>query len=211
MFAHRATYAMHCNPLAMHSRQPPQADAHRRAAIALAASTLLHGILLLLFFDQEVRLLKGPAYPGLTVWLSAKPPVPADPHDRRTSQPAQTLSPGSVSASPSPSPQPDSDGVSALQASPSALSAPPESDATAPTHIDIDAAYGIARQAAKSSPGASAVARDAIEPPMEQVTPLSRGMSKAARQDCRSAHAGLGLFALPFLIANTIADRGCKW
>jgi len=40
---------------------------------------------------------------------------------------------------------------------------------------------------------------------------LDHEMSKAARADCRNAHADMGLFALPALAIDTMRGTGCKW
>lgn len=46
--------------------------------------------------------------------------------------------------------------------------------------------------------------------PAEQ-SDIARGIAKSARPPCRNAHADKGLLALPFLLADTVTDRGCKW
>lgn len=40
---------------------------------------------------------------------------------------------------------------------------------------------------------------------------LAREIEKASRPPCRDAHAAQGLLALPFLLADTVMDKGCKW
>ena len=40
---------------------------------------------------------------------------------------------------------------------------------------------------------------------------LGRDIDKAARSDCRTAHAGKGLFAPLFLAHDALTERGCKW
>jgi len=40
---------------------------------------------------------------------------------------------------------------------------------------------------------------------------LAKGIARSARPRCRDAHADLGLLALPFLLADTVRDDGCKW
>lgn len=181
-----------------------------RAAYALAVSILLHGMLLLLFIEQGARLVDIPAHRGLTVMLPMKPLAFVAQDERETSQSAEVTSTRPRTLDRSNSQQADTDNVSASQPSQSLSS---ESETTTLPHIDIDAAYGIARQAARSSRSASASVRMEAALPLEQETQLSRSVSKAARPDCRTAHAGLGLFALPFLIADSITnrDRGCKW
>jgi hypothetical protein len=43
------------------------------------------------------------------------------------------------------------------------------------------------------------------------LSPLGQGIAKSARPPCKDAHAAKGLLALPFLLTDTIVDRGCKW
>ncbi|WP_241059824.1 hypothetical protein [Achromobacter xylosoxidans] len=40
---------------------------------------------------------------------------------------------------------------------------------------------------------------------------LAKGIAQSARPPCRQAHAHLGLLAVPFLLADTVRDGGCKW
>lgn len=77
--------------------------------------------------------------------------------------------------------------------------------------IDMESAYAIARQYSKSSRGPGGQPANSDPPILERETPLGRSIARSARQDCRTAHAGLGLFAIPMLIADTISDGGCRW
>jgi len=54
------------------------------------------------------------------------------------------------------------------------------------------------------------VVRLGPKPPVEQ-SEIARGIAKSARPPCKNAHADMGLLALPFLLADTVTDRGCKW
>ncbi len=40
---------------------------------------------------------------------------------------------------------------------------------------------------------------------------LASGVSNARRADCRHAHSGAGLLALPMLALDAVRDTGCKW
>ena len=40
---------------------------------------------------------------------------------------------------------------------------------------------------------------------------LEQTLSRAARGDCRTKHAHMGLLAIPFLVTDTVSDTGCKW
>jgi len=88
---------------------------------------------------------------------------------------------------------------------------PPSLENSPSSPIDIETAYAVARQSSKSSRGMGSQSANPEPPALESETPLGRSIAKSARPDCRTAHAGLGLFAIPFLIADTITDRGCKW
>ena len=46
---------------------------------------------------------------------------------------------------------------------------------------------------------------------LSQSEKLGRNIAKGARPDCTTEHANLGLLAIPFLIADTLTDTGCKW
>jgi len=187
---------------------PQQSPVNRRVAIAFGVSTFLHGLVLLLFLDHGVRFADLPAHLSLTVMLPMKPLAPVTPDDRQTSQSAKTTSHQLLAPDRFAQQQADTSTASASEPSSQASH---ESEGTAQQHIDIDAAYRIARQAARSPRKAPASVQIETAAPLEQETLLSRSISKAARPDCRTAYAGGGLFALPFLIASAIADRGCKW
>lgn len=44
-----------------------------------------------------------------------------------------------------------------------------------------------------------------------KVKPIESAQRDQPRGDCRNAHADKGLLAVPFLIADTIRDKGCRW
>lgn len=77
--------------------------------------------------------------------------------------------------------------------------------------IDLERARALARASAVGSEKT----RDArFEPPSqerESEGALAKGIAKALRPDCREAYSGAGLFAVPFLLRDTLSDRGCKW
>ena len=54
----------------------------------------------------------------------------------------------------------------------------------------------------------------AVRPELRARTPqelLERRLSRAAREDCRTKHAHMGLLAIPFLVTDTVNDTGCRW
>jgi hypothetical protein len=78
--------------------------------------------------------------------------------------------------------------------------------------IDLDAARRVARESAKSRSGIYTQGHPWLAnaaPEME--TPIARAIAGAERPDCRRAYAGLGLFAIPALLLDTLRDAGCKW
>lgn len=78
--------------------------------------------------------------------------------------------------------------------------------------IDIDAARRIARQMARAQGQSPATQHPRHAPPaIERDTPLGQAIARSARSDCRRAYAGAGLFAIPLLIRDAVADGGCKW
>jgi hypothetical protein len=56
--------------------------------------------------------------------------------------------------------------------------------------------------------------QDSARPNLHARTPqevFERTLSQAARGDCRTKHAHMGLLAIPFLVTDTVSDTGCKW
>ncbi|MDZ5618872.1 hypothetical protein U2261_29955, partial [Achromobacter xylosoxidans] len=90
-------------------------------------------------------------------------------------------------------------------AGPSSPSAP----AAAPAH---DFRWRAEDAAALGAPRARGQARVDLAPkaPAEP-SALAKGIAQSARPPCRQAHAHLGLLAVPFLLADTVRDGGCKW
>lgn len=90
----------------------------------------------------------------------------------------------------------------------------PRPDAAAPAgesapSIDLDAARKRAREIASESIGTRGILA-ALPPPPERKTKES-ALEKAAKPDCRTAYAGMGLLAVPVLVASTIGDGACRW
>lgn len=76
--------------------------------------------------------------------------------------------------------------------------------------VDVEAARDMARTMARARPGNPAVPRQ--EPlSTEHETALERSIARSSTSDCRTAYAGAGLFAIPFLIRDVVSDGGCKW
>jgi hypothetical protein len=77
-------------------------------------------------------------------------------------------------------------------------------------HIDRAASRDRAREIASGRTGTRGVFNPLPVPP-ETKTKEALAIEKAVRPDCREAYAGLGLLAVPALVANAISDTGCKW
>ena len=88
-----------------------------------------------------------------------------------------------------------------------------------PPRIDLDASRRRAREIASESKG-SRGALPLLPPPPDdserdalrnRKPTLSEMIEKAIKPDCRNAYAGLGLLAIPPLIASSIGNGGCNW
>jgi len=74
--------------------------------------------------------------------------------------------------------------------------------------IDRDALLARVREIAREGTGQRAL----VELELPQPVRLPKNpFDKAAKPDCRTAYAGLGLLAIPVLLASAIADTGCNW
>jgi hypothetical protein len=95
------------------------------------------------------------------------------------------------------------------------LEATPPRDTTTPDgapRLDLDATRRLAREINREPvPASRGRALIMTSPPPETESRLGRAIAKAAQPDCRDAFAGLGLLALPILIAEAITDTGCRW
>lgn len=76
--------------------------------------------------------------------------------------------------------------------------------------LDLDAARKRAREIASEATGTRGIL-PALPPPPERKSKESIALEKAIKPDCRTAYAGMGLLAVPALVASTIGDGGCRW
>jgi hypothetical protein len=93
-----------------------------------------------------------------------------------------------------------------------AEAATPSPPASRPLVLDEPTLHQ-ARTAARRG-GVGALAESAGVPLATARSPAEQradGVQRAVRPDCRVAHAGKGLFAVPFLLRDAMADDGCKW
>ena len=93
----------------------------------------------------------------------------------------------------------------------------PRRDVVAPPseapRIDLDAARKkAAREIVSEGSGSRGVFSIPSPPPPEKKSKEAMAMEKAIKPDCRTAYAGLGLLAVPVLVASAIsADGSCRW
>jgi hypothetical protein len=85
----------------------------------------------------------------------------------------------------------------------------PAGESGAP-RIDMDAARQRARDIASETTSTRGIL-PALPPPPERISKESHALEKAVKPDCRTAYAGMGLLAVPALVASTIGDGGCRW
>ena len=92
----------------------------------------------------------------------------------------------------------------------------PRRDVAAPegepggTRIDLEAARKRAREIASEATSTRGIL-PALPPPPEKKSKESIALEKAIKPDCRTAYAGMGLLAVPALVASSIGDGGCRW
>jgi len=76
--------------------------------------------------------------------------------------------------------------------------------------LDMEAARQRAREIASETTSTRGIL-PALPPPPERQSKESHALEKAIKPDCRTAYAGMGLLAVPVLVASTIGDAGCRW
>jgi hypothetical protein len=87
--------------------------------------------------------------------------------------------------------------------------AAPPGESGAP-RIDMEAARQRAREIASETTSTRGIL-PALPPPPERLSKEGNALEKAIKPDCRTAYAGMGLLAVPVLVASTISDGGCRW
>jgi hypothetical protein len=87
--------------------------------------------------------------------------------------------------------------------------AAPPGESGAP-RIDMEAARQRAREIASETTSTRGIL-PALPPPPERLSKESNALEKAVKPDCRTAYAGMGLLAVPVLVASTIGDGSCRW
>lgn len=127
--------------------------------------------------------------------------------------------PGEPAAPPAIAPQPTRPGPALRQGTPDAdedifrqrRDVPtPSTEPGAAPRIDLDAAKKRAvRAIANEGSGSRGVLPFPLPVPPEKKS--KDAMEKAIKPDCRTAYAGMGLLAVPALVASAIGDGGCRW
>ncbi|MGZ5181494.1 MAG: hypothetical protein ACXWC2_13500 [Ramlibacter sp.] len=175
-----------------------------RKAFALLLVLAGHALLLTIRLPQRTPRPDSRSGPPISVRLLAPAPSPAATSARRAAEPARHRVPAQAARPPgtitserepgTPPPAPDA-GTGAADPGPATrASLPPMLDLPPPPPPPTLAERARARSG-----------------PVSQETPLQRGMARSARPDCQHAYAGLGLFAIPALLRDSLRDDGCRW
>jgi hypothetical protein len=78
--------------------------------------------------------------------------------------------------------------------------------------ITAESLRGRTREIAREGSGTSGVLNVVPPPPpQERKDTLAEGIAKAAKPDCRTAYAGMGLLAVVPLVASSVGNGGCRW
>lgn len=142
-----------------------------------------------------------PSSPVLPKSSAPSPSEPAKPSAPRQAPPAKT-------------PAANASVANAPAAKAPAVARPPPAAAGAasPAAPPRDLRWRDEDAAAQGLPRARGEARVDLAPKTRaEPSALAKGIAQSARPPCRDAHAHLGLLALPFLLADTVRDDGCKW
>jgi len=90
--------------------------------------------------------------------------------------------------------------------------AAPSAEPSGTPRIDLEATKRRAREIAGETSGSRGLLPVVPPPPPETRKPnLADAIAKAAKPDCRTAYADLGLLAVPPLVASTVGNGGCRW
>lgn len=88
----------------------------------------------------------------------------------------------------------------------------PSPDAESKPGITADSLRKRASEIAREGSGSRGVLNLVPPPPpVERKDKLAEDMAKAAKPDCRTAYADMGLLAIAPLVASTVGNGGCRW
>ncbi len=163
-----------------------------------------------------------PEAPPIPASPSTEPAIPASasPRESAPSASAPAAAPGQSQDAARPREVPAASGPARLNfgAQPTVdddlrqLVEPPSATLAAPGARPRLSFEGPARDANRAGGRWTGLVPLNLAPPApEPETKLGRAIQKAAQPDCREAYAGLGLLAVPVLIADAITDKGCRW
>jgi hypothetical protein len=179
--------------------------------------------------DRDLAPAPSLVTPGPSVAAPAMPSETAPAPVERTAPPASARP--APAASEGAAPVPDARTAPGARSAPATAAQPPRlrlgapgpdedifkprRDVAAPgedgaPRIDMDAARQRAREIASETTSTRGIL-PALPPPPERQSKESHALEKAVKPDCRTAYAGLGLLAVPVLVASTIGDAGCRW
>lgn len=154
----------------------------------------------------------------LATSAEAPPIAPPSSTSAESAKPSSPVLPTSSAPSPSEPAKPSSPRQASPVRTPAAkapaVARPPPAAAGAasPAAPPRDLRWRDEDAAAQGLPRARGEARVDLAPKTRaEPSALARGIAQSARPPCRDAHAHLGLLALPFLLADTVRDDGCKW
>jgi hypothetical protein len=187
---------------------------HRRVAIGIAVSLVLHALLLSAWRGNLARTVNPEAEPprSIAVWIRplpkpqpAEPPVAAAAPSAPQARPRPHKAPRAVLAV-RPRPEAPAQQQPFIVQQPSSTEPPP-----AAPHFDRDAARRFARRIA-SDPDPAKVdtaVGQFPEKPLQTESRAERAIASAKRRDCKDGIPG-GLLA-PLILLLDKKDSGCKW
>jgi hypothetical protein len=88
----------------------------------------------------------------------------------------------------------------------------PAAETGAPPAVTVESMKKRAREIAAEGSGSRGVLNMIPPPPVEKKDKLAEDIAKAAKPDCRTAYAGLGILAVVPLVASSVGNNGgCNW
>jgi hypothetical protein len=88
----------------------------------------------------------------------------------------------------------------------------PAAESGAPPAVTVESMKKRAREIAAEGSGSRGVINMLPPPPVEKKDKLAEDIAKAAKPDCRTAYAGLGILAVVPLVASSVGNNGgCNW
>jgi hypothetical protein len=189
----------------------------RQRAMLLLIALLFHLALLSLVRSNRLMLQDPAANSGWIVTATLQPPTPpapaaaalptTAPAKARNENAARRVQPTAQAKAPSSNAQPlDQPAAPQIELKPD-----PNNEASIDGQLDVE---NLERQAvliAQDRNVTFEMPRDRLVHAPTANERLAEAVNKSERKDCRSAYAGLGPLALPFLIENTVTGTGCKW